>query len=40
LGSLIKAVKNAQIGGILSFFEILKWIPIGAAKELGCGVAL
>jgi hypothetical protein len=23
--------KNAQIGGILSFFEVLKWIPIGAA---------
>jgi hypothetical protein len=27
-------VKNAQIGGILSFFEILKWIPIGAAACL------
>jgi hypothetical protein len=26
--------KNAQIGGILLFFEILKWIPIGAAKGL------
>jgi len=24
--------KNAQIGGILSFFEVLKWIPIGAAE--------
>jgi hypothetical protein len=24
--------KNAQIGGFLSFFVILKWIPIGAAR--------
>jgi hypothetical protein len=23
--------KNAQIGGNLTFFKILKWIPIGAA---------
>jgi hypothetical protein len=34
LGSLINTVKNAQIGGILSFLEILKWIPIGAAACL------
>jgi hypothetical protein len=26
--------KNAQIGGILSFFEVLKWIPIGAAGRM------
>jgi hypothetical protein len=25
-------IKNAQIGGFLSFFEVLKWIPIGAAN--------
>jgi hypothetical protein len=31
LGSLLKAMKNAQIGGFLSFFGFLKWIPIGAA---------
>jgi hypothetical protein len=23
--------KNARIGGNLAFFEVLKWIPIGAA---------
>jgi hypothetical protein len=23
--------KNAQVGSILSFFKVLKWIPIGAA---------
>jgi hypothetical protein len=26
-------VKNAQIGGNLTFFEILNWIPIGAAHD-------
>jgi hypothetical protein len=26
-------IKNAQIGGNFTFFEILKWIPIGAARE-------
>ncbi len=26
--------KNAQIGGNLTFFEILKWIPIGAADPM------
>ena len=25
--------KNAQIGGILSFFKVLNWIPIGAAGD-------
>ena len=33
--------KNAQIGGILSFCELFKWIPIGAADgkiETGRGV--
>jgi hypothetical protein len=28
-----RQLKNAQIGGILSFFEVLKWVPIGAAEE-------
>ena len=31
LGRLLQKAKNAQIGGILSFFEVLKWIPTGAA---------
>jgi hypothetical protein len=26
------AGKSAQIGGNLTLFEILKWIPIGAAE--------
>ncbi len=33
LGSLLQTHKNAQIGGNLTFFEILKWIPIGAVEE-------
>jgi hypothetical protein len=31
LGSLLKRAKNAQIGGNSAFYEVLKWIPIGAA---------
>jgi hypothetical protein len=29
--------KNAQIGGNLTFFEVLKWIPIGAAAGESMG---
>src|SRR5450755_1077886 len=30
LGSLAEHTKNVRIGGILTFFGFLKWIPIGA----------
>jgi len=30
-------IKNGQIGGNLTFFEILKWIPIGAAAGKSMG---
>jgi hypothetical protein len=30
-------IKNAQIGGNLTFFEILKWILIGAAAGESVG---
>jgi hypothetical protein len=32
LGSLLQANKNARIGCNLAFYEVSKWIPIGAAE--------
>ena len=33
LGNLVNSSQNAQIGYNLTFFEILKWIPIGATAS-------
>jgi len=44
LGKLNKRHENVRIGGILTFFGFLKWIPIGAAGFVGsftvCSIVL
>jgi hypothetical protein len=34
LGEFVADEQNAQIGGILSFPKVVKWVPLGASQSV------